>query len=142
MMMDADAAADSPRTATSSFTRFRRPGRRRWRRRPAAILPSPVLLLLPLVLVFLSAVWASLTVPTGPSVAPSVFYDAFSTRIFDPAGRVLQLEYALKTTRKGGAAVGAVAGDLVCLASWTPRFSRRMTPAAQQPALGIWCALA
>lgn len=77
--------------------------------------------------------------PTAPpSAAPSVFYDAFSTRIFDPTGRVLQLEYALEATRKGGAAVGAVDGQLACLASWTPRFSRRMAPAAQQPALGIW----
>lgn len=39
------------------------------------------------------------TVPT------STFYDAFSTRIFDPQGRVLQLEYALQATKKGGAAV-------------------------------------
>ncbi len=78
--------------------------------------------------------------PTAPpTAAPSVFYDAFSTRIFDPTGRVLQLEYALEATRRGGAAVGAVDGGLVCLASWTPRFSRRMAPVARQPALGIWC---
>eukprot|EP00624_Nannochloropsis_granulata_P006300 evm.model.NODE_4650_length_26121_cov_23.177099.5 len=82
---------------------------------------------------------ASLTAPSGPAgPAPSVFYDAFSTRIYDPKGRVLQLEYALEATKKGGAAVGAVGGDLAVLASWTPRTSRRQAPAAQQAALGLW----
>jgi hypothetical protein len=38
-------------------------------------------------------------------ITPGVFYDAFSTRLFDPQGRVLQLEYALQATQKGGAAV-------------------------------------
>lgn len=38
-------------------------------------------------------------------VSQSVFYDAHSTRIFDPQGRVLQLEYAQEATKKGGAAV-------------------------------------
>jgi len=82
---------------------------------------------------------ASLTAPSGPAgPAPSVFYDAFSTRIYDPKGRVLQLEYALEASKKGGAAVGAVGGDLAVLASWTPRTSRRQAPAAQQAALGLW----
>jgi len=97
------------------------------------------LALLPLLLLLPSTTTASLTAPSGPTgPAPSVFYDAFSTRIYDPKGRVLQLEYALEATKKGGAAVGAVGGDLAVLASWTPRASRRQAPAAQQAALGLW----
>ena len=115
---------------------------RHCRHASSGLLPLALLLLL---LLFTHPAAASLTVPTAPAAPPpSVFYDAFSTRIYDPMGRILQLEYALEATRKGGAAVGAVAGGaagLACLASWTPRFSRRMAPAAQQPALGIWCVL-
>lgn len=109
------------------------------RRRRLLPLSLPPLLLLLLLLLLPSTTTASLTAPTGPTgPAPSVFYDAFSTRIYDPKGRVLQLEYALEATKKGGAAVGAVGGDLAVLASWTPRASRRQAPAAQQAALGPW----
>jgi hypothetical protein len=49
---------------------------------------------------------ASLMREVAPrETAPSTYYDAFSTRLFDPQGRVLQLEYALEVTKKGGAAV-------------------------------------
>jgi hypothetical protein len=98
-------------------------------------------------------------------VSQSVFYDAHSTRIFDPQGRVLQLEYAQEATKKGGAAVspeahrllhfqisfqgspdrgwcysqvGAVCGDLGVIASWTPRVSQRQCKASEQPTRGIW----
>ena len=129
--------------ADDRLPRPSRPRRQRPRSPLAASTSSFALLAALLILILLSALAAvaraSLMAPTAPpTAAPSVFYDAFSTRIFDPTGRVLQLEYALEATRKGGAAVGAVEGGLACLASWTPRFSRRMAPAARQPALGIW----
>lgn len=44
-------------------------------------------------------------------VSPSLFYDALGTRLFDPQGRVLQLEYALQATKKGGAAVSSMVGQ-------------------------------
>lgn len=94
-----------------------------------------ILLLLLLPVLTLGSLTRETAAPRGPA---SRFYDAFSTRIYDPQGRVLQLEYALEATKKGGVAVGAVGKDLAVLASWTPRSSWRQAPAAQQPGSGLW----
>lgn len=108
--------------------------------RPQLLSPTTFSFLLFLLLAIVSFLaGASLTRETAPrGPAASRFYDAFSTRIYDPQGRVLQLEYALEATKKGGVAVGAVGKDLAVLASWTPRASWRQAPAAQQPGSGLW----